>query len=187
MMNPMGSIVAWMWKDAGEGALQFLTYYESILPILKGVSLFASALLIAGTAYSIIQSRYHHLFSDRWMDRLGSKDVLARRMRRLWQEAIRGIQKKDDREAWVKAMKNAETVMQEGLRAKGYMATNDGERAMMAREAGEMETLEEMRAARNAYAEAKEESNPFIHEQAIAALKAYKKVIRETGVMGSGF
>jgi len=176
----------WMWKDAGEAATRLLIQYESILPILKGVSLVVSALFIAGTVYSIIQSKYHHLFSDQWMDRLGSKAILARRMRRLWQEAIHNIQKKNDREAWVKAMKNAESIMQEGLKAKGYMATNDGERADIAREAGEMETIGKMGDARSAYAEAKEELNPFTHEQAIAALKAYKKVIRETGVMGAG-
>lgn len=185
-MNPLGNIIAWAWKDTVGSAAELLARYEAVLPILKGISLVVSLLFIAGTVYSIIQSRYHHLFSDRWMDRLGSKDVLARRMRRLWQEAVHGIQKSDNREGWVKAMKNAESIMQEGLKAKGYMATNDSDRAGMAREAGEMATLEDMHMARNAYAEAKEESNPFTHEQAIAALKAYKKVIRETGVMGEG-
>lgn len=182
-MNPLASIIAWMWKDAGEYAARVLAHYESVLPILKAMSLAISALFVAGTIYSVIQSRYHHLFSDRWMDRLGSKAILKRRMGRLWQEALHDIQKKGDREAWVKAIKNAESIMQEGLKIRGYAATNGNERAGMAREAGEMETLEDMAQARNAYAEIKEESNPFTHEQAVAALKAYKKVIRETGVM----
>ncbi len=186
MSDIIRSIFDGLGNDVASGGLSLLARYEAILPLLKGGSLILCAFFLFGAAYSIAQSRYHHLVSDKWLDRFGSKDALARRMRRLWNDAMRDIQSRTDRKKWVSAMKNGEDIVQEGLRVRGYKATSAGERMRMASEAGELNTIEDIRAAHEAYAEAKDENSPLTHEMAIDALRKYKKAIRELGVMGEG-
>lgn len=186
MNSAIASIFTGLGSDISNGAISLLTRYETILPFLKGASLLLSAFFIFGAIYSIVQSRYHHLVSDKWLDRFGSKAALTRRMRRLWNDTMRDIQSRTDRKKWVSAMKNAEDIMQEGLRMRGYRATSADERVRIAEETNELATIEEIRTAHEVYGEAKNEDSPFTHALAIETLKKYKKAIRELGVMGEG-
>jgi hypothetical protein len=44
-----------------------------------------------------------------------------------------------------------------------------------------------LKEAQTAYKKAKNEEIPFTHEEAIMGLRAYKKFIRETEILGKGF
>ncbi len=184
--SALASIIANLEGDVAQGARELATRYEAILPFLQGASLILCAFFVFGAVYSIAQSRYHHLVSDKWLDRFGSKAALARRMRRLWNDAMRDIQSRTDRDKWASAMRNAEDVLQEGLKVRGYRALSAGERMRMAVDANKLETIGDMRAAHEAYEEAKGEAASLTHRMAIEALKKYKRAIRELGVMGEG-
>ena len=183
----LSSVFSYLAHDIAALASWLFVRYEAVLPALKIGSVILSAFFVYGAIWSAIQSRYHHLYADQWFDRLGSKDIVARRMRRAWDEAVANIQDKADRPKWVAALKGAEEIMQEGLRIKGHQATSDGARANKAYDAAELAALDDMKAARAAYAAAKDDDAPFAHETAVETMKKYKRIIRELGIMGEKF
>ncbi len=183
----IGTIFAYLVNDAAQGGLWLLAKYETVLPYLKITSLVASALLLYATVYAMLAGKYHHFSQDQWLDRLGSKTIVARRMGRIWKLAVADIQDKADKKKWAEALKGAESVLQEGLRIKDYQALSGAARARLAYDAGELTTLSEMREARAVFSRAKDDDPELTHEQAIEGLKNYKKVIRELGLMGGQF
>ena len=164
-----------------------LGWYYAILPFLKVISFGISALLAWGIFYAITTSGYRDYTSDLKSDRWGGKNTVAQKMRRKWKSAIEHMQNRVSRTEWTASLKDAESIAQEALRIKGYGALNDNDRSRIAYEAGEYTTLPELKEAQTAYKKAKNEDIPFTHEEAIAALRAYKKFIRETGILGKGF
>ena len=164
-----------------------LDWYYAALPFLKGLSFVVSALLAWGIFYAITTSGYLDYTSDLRADRKGGKKTVAQKMRRKWKSAVSHMQNRVSRAEWIAALKDADSIVQEAFRIKGYGALNDSDRTRIAFEAGEYETLSELKEAQTAYKKAKNEDIPFTHEEAITALRAYKKFIRETGIVGENF
>lgn len=163
---------------------RILDWYYAVLPFLKALSFGISALLVWGIFYAITTSGYLDYTSDLRADRRGGKKTVAQKMRRKWKSAVSHMQNRVSRAEWITALKDADGVTQEAFRIKGYLALNDSDRSRIAYEAGEYETLPDLKEAQAAYKKAKNEDIPFTHEEAIAALRAYKKFIRETGILG---
>ena len=180
-----------LWRYLSEDLLSFITmvigWYYAILPFLKILSFCVSALLAWGIFYAITTSGYLDYMSDRRADRRGGKKTVAQKMRRKWQSAVSKMQNRASHAEWVAAFKDAESVVQEAFRIKGYRALNDSDRTRIAYEAREYATLPDLKEAQAAYKKAKNEDIPFTHEEAIAGLRAYKKFIRETEILGKGF
>ena len=177
----------YLGTDIANVVLWVLKWYFAILPFLKILSFGVCAVLAWGIFYSFTKGAYHHFYSDQLADRRWAKDMVARKMRRKWQSAVSRIQNRNSRVEWAGALKDAETVVQEAFRIRGYGALNDSDRSRLAYEANEYETLPELKKAQTAYAKAQSENTPFTHEEAIAGLRSYKKVIRETGILGKDF
>ncbi|MSR73451.1 MAG: hypothetical protein EXS60_00075 [Candidatus Pacebacteria bacterium] len=173
--------------DIANAITWILGWYFAALPFLKSVSFFVCAVLVWGIFYSITTSGYLDYTSDLRSDRRGGKNTVSQKMRRKWKAALLKIQNRNDRTKWVTALKDVESVAQEAFRIKGYGALNDSDRSRIAYEAGEYATLPELKEAQTAYKKAKNEDIPFTHEEAVAALRAYKKFIRETEILGKGF
>ncbi len=174
-------------RDIAHAAAWLLSWYFALLPLLKLLSFAACAVLVWGIFYAITTSAYFDYQSDLWADRAGGKDIVARKMRRKWKSAVARMQNRNDRAEWTNALKDAESVVQEAFRIKGYSALNDGDRSRIAYAAGEYETLPVLKEAQTAYKKAKSADIPITHEEAVIALRAYKKFIRETGILGVGF
>lgn len=166
---------------------RIIDWYYLVLPFLKSVSFVVCAVLVWGIFYAITTSGYLDYTSDLRADRRGGKKTVSQKMRRKWKSAVSHMQNRVSRAEWITAFKDAESVVQEAFRIKGYGALNDGDRTRIAFEAGEYETLPALKEAQAAYKKAKNEDIPFTHEEAIAALRAYKKFIRETEILGRGF
>lgn len=186
MIRVTGELAGYFAGDMAHVATWILGWYFAVLPVLKALSFIACALLAWGIFYSVVTSGYLDYESDLRHDRWGGKDIVGRKMRRKWKAAVARIQDRNNRTEWVAALKDAEGVVQEAFRIKGYAALNDGDRSRIAYEAGEYETLPTLKEAQAAYKKAKNEDIPFTHEEAVAGLRAYKNVIRETGILGSG-
>ena len=187
MIRITGELMQYIGTDAKNAALSLLHWYFAILPFLKLVSFGICTLLVWGIFYSITKGAYHHFYGDQLADKRWAKDMVARKMRRKWKSALANIQDRNNRTAWIAALKDAETVVQEAFRIKGYSALNDDDRSRLAYEANEYETLLELKKAQAAYAKAQNEGMPFTHEEAITGLRSYKKMIRETGILGEKF
>ncbi|MDO8582496.1 MAG: hypothetical protein Q7R63_00675 [bacterium] len=187
MIRITGELFTYLGGDIANAFRQIIDWYYAILPFLKAVSFSISALLVWGIFYAITTSGYLDYTSDLRVDKRGGKGIVARKMRRKWKSAVSHMQSRVSRAEWVTALKDAESVAQEAFRIKGYSALNDGDRSRIAYEAGEYETLPALKEAQAAYKKAKNEDIPFTHEEAIAALRAYKKFIRETEILGKGF
>jgi hypothetical protein len=164
-----------------------LSWYYAILPFLKVISFGVSALLAWGIFYAMTTSGYRDYTSDLRADKRGGKITVFQKMRRKWKSAVSKMQNRSNRAEWVAAFKDAESVAQEAFRIKGYSALNDSDRSRIAYEAGEYAMLPELKEAQTAYKKAKNEDIPFTHEEAVAGLRAYKKFIRETEILGKGF
>ncbi len=164
-----------------------LGWYYAILPFLKVISFGVSALLAWGIFYAITTSGYRDYTSDLKSDRKGGKNTVAQKMRRKWKSSISKMQNRGNRAEWVAALKDAESIVQEAFRIKGYSALNDSDRSRIAYETGEYATLPDLKEAQTTYKKAKNEDIPFTHEEAIAGLRAYKKFIRETEILGKDF
>jgi mannose-6-phosphate isomerase-like protein (cupin superfamily) len=187
MIRITGELAHYLGRDITNAILWVLGWYFAVLPLLKLVSFGVCALLAWGIFYSITKGGYNHFYSDQWADRRWAKDMVARKMRRKWKSALANIQDSRNRTAWILALKDAETVVQEAFRIRGYSALNNSDRSRLAYEAGEYKALPDLKVAQAAYAKAQNEGMPFTHEEAIAGLRAYKKIIRETGILGVGF
>lgn len=189
MIRITGELMRLWGADAVNGGAWLLGWYLAALPVLKIVSFGICALLVWAIFYSVTKGAYHHFYGDEWREKTGEKgkDIVARKMRRKWKSALVNIQDRQGRAAWITALKDAETVVQEAFRIRGYSALNDDDRSRLAYEANEYATLSELKKAQAAYAKAKNEDTPFTHEEAVAALRSYKKAIRETGILGEGF
>lgn len=139
-------------------------WYVSVLPALNMLSLFISGLLIYGIIYSIMKSGWHYWKFDQWLDRAMVQDLPQRRARRAWREAVRLIQNPADRAAWIAALQKADDIVADGLKIKWQ------------EEAGGAEA----RDARALFKDASRDPDvPLTHEDAIKALRAYKKAIKE--------
>lgn len=187
MIRLSAALFADLGSDIAAAAAWILSWYYAVLPALKAVSFGVSAALAWGIFYAVTTSGYLDYQSDARADRRWAKDIVARKMRRKWKAAVARMQDRNSRAEWTAALKDAESVVQEALRIKGYSALNDADRSRIAYETGEYATLSELKEAQTAYKKAKNEDIPFTHEEAIAALRLYKKVIRETEILGKGF
>lgn len=187
MIRITQELARYLGNDIVNAATWLLGWYFAILPILKALSFGVCVFLVWGIFYSITTSGYLDYTSDQKTDRRGGKGIVAQKMRRKWKSAVTRMQSRGDRTEWTAALKDAESIVQEGFRVKGYSALNDSDRSRIAYEAGEYETLAVLKEAQAAYKKAKNEDVPFTHEEAIMALRAYKKVIREMGILGEGF
>lgn len=178
----MPELTASVVQDIGNGWITVVAWFDAILPALKLMSLIISGLLIYGVIYAIIKSDYMSWYADRMADKAGMKDLPERRARRGWARAVQLIQNKTDRAAWITALKEADALMNEGLKIKGYQAFNADDRVQSAIEGGELRSSEEMQAAHALYNEAARNPDYAVtHEMAIHALRKYKKVIKELG------
>ena len=183
MIRVSGELFRYLGNDTAHFGIRLFNWYFALLPFLKFLSFIVCALLVWGIFYSITTSAYYAYVSDQWVDRGGGKGIVARKMRRKWKSAVLQMQNRNSRAEWVASLKDAEAVVQEAFRVKGYAALNDNDRSRIAYEAGEYETLPILQEAQAVYKKAKNESIPFTHEEAIMALRAYKKFIRETGIL----
>lgn len=177
----------YLGEDIVSAALWLFNWYMAILPFLKFISFGISAALVWGIFYAVTTSAYFDYTSDLRSDRRGGKNTVSQKMRRKWKSAVSHMQNRVSRAEWITALKDAESVAQEAFRIKGYGALNDSDRSRIAYEAREYETLPDLKDAQTAYKKAKNEDIPFTHEEAIAALRAYKKFIRETEILGKDF
>lgn len=187
MIRITGELGHYLGGDIANAAVWLFGWYMAILPFLKFISFTVCAVLVWGIFYAVTTSAYLDYISDHWVDRAGGKGIVARKMRRKWKSAVSRMQNRNSRAEWVGAFKDAESIVQEAFRIKGYGALNDGDRSHIAYEVGEYATLPELKEAQTAYKKAKNEDIPFTHEEAVVALRAYKKFIRETGILGEGF
>jgi hypothetical protein len=183
MIRLTQELLGYAAADLKGAVVWILEWYFSLLPFLKGLSFVVCAILVWGIWYSIATSGYLDYESDLRHDRRGGRHIVARKMRRKWKSALARIQDRNNREEWTAALKDADGVVQEAFRVKGYAALNDSDRSRIAYEAAEYETLPLLKEAQAAYKKAKTETLPFTHEEAVVALRAYKKVIRETGIL----
>lgn len=176
----MPELTANVLQDIGNGWFIFVAWFDAILPALKFMSLIVSGLLIYGAIYAIIKSGYRYWLTDRMVDAAGIKDLPDRRARRGWARAVQLIQNKTDRAAWIEALKEADALMNEGLKIKGYHALNADDRVRCAVEAGELQSLEEMQSAHALYNQTARTADFMLtHEATVQALRKYKKVIKE--------
>ena len=187
MIRITADLAKYLGNDIANVAIWFFNGYMAALPFLKAVSFAICAALVWGIFYAITTSGYLDYTSDLRADRRGGKKTVAQKMRRKWKSAVLHMQNRVSRAEWITALKDAESVAQEAFRIKGYGALNDSDRSRIAYEAGEYETLPDLKDAQTAYKKAKNEDIPFTHEEAITALRAYKKFIRETEILGKGF
>lgn len=187
MIRITQDLARYLGADIANAGIWLLNWYLAFLPFLKFISFGVCALLVWGIFYAITTSGYLDYTGDLKVDRRGGKGIVARKMRRKWKSALSNIQNKVSRAEWIAALKDAESVAQEAFRIKGYGALNDTDRSRIAYETGEYTTLPELKEAQTAYKKAKNEDIPFTHEEAIAALRAYKKFIRETEILGESY
>lgn len=177
----------YLGSDIASAALWLFNWYMAVLPFLKFLSFTVCAVLVWGIFYAITTSGYLDYQSDSSLDKSGGEGIVAQKMRRKWKSAISHIQSRVSRVEWIAALKDAEGVVQEAFRIKGYGALNENDRSRIAYEAGEYVALSDLKEAQMAYKKAKNEDTPFTHEEAVAALHSYKKFIRETEILGGGF
>lgn len=142
-------------------------WYASILPALNILSLVITGLLAYGIVYSIVKSGWYYWKIDQWLDQSMAQDLPERRARRAWREAVRLIQSPTDRAAWIAALQKADDIMTEGLKIK------------MQEEIGDTEAQDARMLFKNA---SQDPDFPLTHEDAIKALRAYKKAIKELGM-----
>lgn len=139
-------------------------WYLSVLPALKLLSLIMSGLLAYGIVYSIVKSGWHYWKMDQLADQMMRADLPQRRARRAWREAVRLIQHSADKAAWIAALQKADDIAAEGLKIKQGEEVDDAD----------------AREARALFRKASHDPEfPLTHEDAIKALRAYKKTIKE--------
>lgn len=187
MIRITKELAGYLENDIATAAVWLFEWYMAALPFLKFISFITCAILVWGIFYAITTSGYLDYTGDLRSDRWGGKHTVAKKMRRKWKSAISHMQNRVSRSEWIAAFKDAESVVQEAFRIKGYGALNDLDRTRIAFEAGEYTTLPELKEAQTAYKKAKNEDILFTHEEAVMALRAYKKFIRETGILGKDF
>lgn len=187
MIRITSELGRYLGEDIVNGITWLIKQYMTALPILQFISFGVCALIVWGIFYSVTTSGQLEYMSDQRADRKWKKDMTARKMRRKWKSAMARIQNRNDRAEWTAALKDAESVVQEGFRVKGYAALNDSDRSRIAYEAGEYETLPLLKEAQAIYKKAKNEELPCTHDDAVAALRLYKKVIQDIGVLGEGY
>lgn len=187
MIRITGELMEYVGNDITRALAWLFNHYLAVLPIFQFISFGVCALLVWGIFYAVTTSGYLEYTSDQRADRNWDKSITARKMRRKWKSALARVQNKNDRAEWAAALKDAESVVQEAFRVRGYAALNDSDRSRIAHEAAEYETLPILKEAQAAYKKAKNEDIPFTHEEVVVALRAYKKVIRELGILGEGF
>ncbi len=187
MIRITGELMRYVGNDTVYFATRFLNWYFALLPFLKVLSFIACVLLVGGIVYAIKTGGYYDFYSDQWVDNAGGKGIVERKMRRKWRLAVTHMQNKENRVAWIAALNNAESIVQEAFRIKGYAALDDGSRSRIAYEAEEYTTLPDLKEAQTAYKKAENENMPFTHEEAVAGLRSYKKIIRETEILGAEF
>ncbi len=142
-------------------------WYASILPALNILSLLITGLLAYGIIYSIVKSGWHYWKLDQWLDQAMIQDLPQRRAHRAWREAVRLIQNPADKAAWIAALQKADDIVADGLKIKQQEETEDTE----------------ARNARALFRDASQDPDfPLTHEDAIKALRAYKKAIKEVGM-----
>lgn len=178
----MPELTASLIQDIGTGLFTIVAWFNAILPALKIISLVVSGFLIYGFIHAIVKSGYVTWLTDRMVDAAGKKDLAERRARRGWARAVRLIQNKKDHAAWIEALQEADAIMNEGLKIQGYMALHADDRIQSAVDTGALDSLEEMQNARALFKQVVQ--NPdfvLTHDDAIHALRKYKKVIKELG------
>ena len=172
--NFIGDAVGW-----GQG---FVAWFLVVLPTLKIISLGISGLFIFATGYSLYQIFLNQLYSDDWLDRMGVKDLPLRRARRAWTNAVRFIQNRNDRAQWVSALGEADGVINEGFKLKGYAGATINERLESATEAGALASLEDIQKAHTIFKQASQQKDfSLSHDVAVETLRRYKKGIIELG------
>ncbi len=187
MIRITQELLRYLGGDIASAMPWIIGWYYTALPFLKVIGFAASAVLAWGIFYAITTSGYLDYTSDLKSDRRGGKKTVAQKMRRKWKSAVSKMQNRASRAEWIAALKDAESVVQEAFRIQGYGALNDADRSRIAYEAGEYEALPALKEAQTAYKKAKNEDIPFTHEEAVAALRLYKKFLRETGILGEGY
>lgn len=179
----MPELTASLLEDIGTSWLTLVAWFDMILPALKIMSLVVSSLLIYGILYAIIKSGYMTWYADRMIDTAGIKNLPERRARRGWKHIIQLIQNKTDRALWIEALKEADALMNEGLKIQGYQALNAHDRVRVAAAEEKLQSCKEMQSAHALYNQAVQDPHcALTHEITVQALRKYKKVIKELGL-----
>jgi hypothetical protein len=183
-MDPLqASVSGALWHDMRTFGVALFAWYKTVLPFLKILSLIVSGLLLWGIWYARKMSGYGEWKADQWRDRIGKRDLPQVQARRAWRAIRADIAAPASAESWARALKNAEGLVQEGLRINGYMANTDDERLRIAREAGETAIGDAYIAARSLAQRMNIDARAASREEAIDALRAYKRVIQALGLL----
>ena len=164
----MNELVASLTADISSVSGGFWNWFSVNLIWFQIIGGIISLFFIWVIINSIRKSGYHYIKADIWRDKLGIKNLPLIRTRRSWKMAIRYIGTSDPAK-WRLAVLEAENIIKDWLKMKPLKA--------------EIEGLNE---ARNLAQDIKNNSDLEItRERAIQALRAYKKALRDWGIVGT--
>lgn len=145
-------------------------------------SVIISGILIWGTIYAIVRSKWINRKTELWMDYLGVGDVGKRRQLRAWKQIVRKM-RSDDINNWKTAIIDADKILDDIVKSSGYRADTADERIkQLAPEAlSNSEQVKEAHRVRNRAAQ--EPDFMITKEETLATLKIYKKSFQEFGLL----
>lgn len=152
------------------------------LYIFELSSLVISAVLLWGIIFAATQSNYFEKRREEWMDYLGYGDVGKRRQLRAWRMIVKKI-RSDDPTQWKLAIMEADRIFDDMIKAAGFRAPTSEERykQITPEFTANFDDIQAAHKIRNRCAQ--EPDFMITKEEAIQALRAYKKAFQEFGLL----
>lgn len=152
------------------------------LYIFEILSLIISAALIWGIIFTAGQSNFFEKRIEDWMDYLGRGDVGKRRQLRVWKAILRRMKTANPTD-WKLAIMEADRILDDMIRAAGYRALSTEERFKQIPPTF-VANFDDVQAAHKTRNRCAQEPDFVItKEEAILALRIYKKAFQEIGLL----
>lgn len=152
------------------------------LYIFQLISLVISGALLWGIIYTVSRSGWVNKRVEDWMDYLGVGSVGKRRQLKAWVQIVKRM-KTNNLGNWKVAILEADKILDDILKGGGYRAdTTDGRYKQLTPDSlSSAAEVQEAHRFRNRVAQ--EPDFAFTKDEAVTILKAYKKALREFGVL----
>ncbi|MBU4348659.1 hypothetical protein KJ671_04130 [Patescibacteria group bacterium] len=174
------------FKEIINYILEFYNFIKELissnLPWLHSISLLLSGLFLWGIIYIFIKTDYFNLKTEEYMDIFGVGNLTKRRSLKGWEQIRKRILSSDQQD-WKIAILEADKILDEILKMSGYIGSDLDNRLELVRKEN-LAVLEEIKNAHNLARQIiKDPSMELKKENAIVALKSYKKAFIELNLL----
>jgi hypothetical protein len=152
------------------------------LLLFQLASVVISGLLLWVIIYSIVRSGWVNKRIEEWMDYLGVGDVGRRRQLKAWNQIVKRM-KTGEMNNWKVAILEADKILDDVIKASGYRADTAEERfkQLTPEAVPHLSELQQAHRVRNRVAQ--EPDFIISKDDALTALKVYKKVFQHFGLL----